>query len=628
ISFVANGGSEVAEITQDYGTEVVSPTDSNKTGHTFNGWYIDNNTFVNKYTFTTMPANGRVLYAKWTINQYIISFNANGGSQVNNITQDYGTVLPALDNSSKDYHTFNGWYTDNGTFKIEFSLSTMPANDVDLYAKWTANPYTISFETDGGSEIEAITQAYGTYLTAPTSIKAGYSLDGWYDDETLEIKYNFTTMPGYDFTLYARWTVNSYTISFDTNGGSVVEAITQDFGTELVIPNNPLKEGCVFKGWFTDNETFKDEYTFETVPNESFTLYAKWAKIYTITFDSNGGSEITEINTAVGDVLIAPDIPTKMGYTFNGWHTDNYTFLEEYEFSIMPEGSFTLYAKWLWSGQTLYAANGYYRIENCIWFGEYPQTLKASNITITGTTDSRGYYLGGDGYYYSKVTATPHAKGYKFSSNETVTSGTIYYFKVEPIKWRILNESEGTALILCDSIIKNKHYSYDNGINDIDNNSNDYKESEIRAWLNNEFYTTAFNTLQQGLINTTSIDNSPKSTGYMDNPYTCDNTEDKIFLPSHSEMVNADYCFNNDYMASDTARRRLTSDYSRATGVNIKTDINYYGNGYWWLRSPYQHNGYTVSLVVGEGHIGGIDFVNETFYGIVPALVISLPNQD
>lgn len=153
-------------------------------------------------------------------------------------------------------------------------------------------------------------------------------------------------------------------------------------------------------------------------------------------------------------------------------------------------------------------------------FGEYPQTIKANEVTVGTSADTRGYYLGSDGYYYAKVTATPYSSGYTFSTSATVSSGTVYYFKVEPIKWRILTESGGTALILCESIIANKRYAA---------SSNNYMNSEIRAWLNGEFYNKAFTALQQELIQITNVDNSVYSTGYSSNSYACANTNDKIF---------------------------------------------------------------------------------------------------
>ncbi|MBR2295872.1 MAG: hypothetical protein IKA43_00520, partial [Clostridia bacterium] len=84
--------------------------------------------------------------------------------------------------------------------------------------------------------------------------------------------------------------------------------------------------------------------------------------------------------------------------------------------------------------------SGYKRLgEKTILFGTYPQTIKADNVTITDTTNENGYFLGNDGEWYAKVVANPHNSSYKFSNDASVTSGSTYYFKVEPIKWRILS---------------------------------------------------------------------------------------------------------------------------------------------------------------------------------------------
>jgi hypothetical protein len=148
--------------------------------------------------------------------------------------------------------------------------------------------------------------------------------------------------------------------------------------------------------------------------------------------------------------------------------------------------------------------------------------------------------------------------------------------------------------------------------------------SEIRAWLNGEFYNKAFTALQQELIQITNVDNSVYSTGYDTNPYVCDNTNDKIFLPSYREMVNTAYGFSSNGTASDTARRRLTSDYSRATGAYMNTGTSYYGNGYWWLRSPNNNDSDDARYVSSNGNIINDNIVSSTDGGVVPALVIDL----
>ena len=275
----------------------------------------------------------------------------------------------------------------------------------------------------------------------------------------------------------------------------------------------------------------------------------------------------------------------------------------------------------------------YIRSGDYIYFGEYPQTIKADDVTITETQDSRGYYLGSDGCYYAKVVADPDESSYTFSTGANITDGTTYYFKVEPIRWRILSEDGETAFILCDSIIANmayqsryyssygEYYTTANGAPD-ETYANNYKYSTVRAWLNNEFYNTAFSALQQEIIITTTVDNGVLSTGSSPNPYACENTEDKIFLPSLAEITNADYGFTTDFYHTET-REMLTSDYSRATGARMSTSSSYLGNGYWWLRSP--NRGLSDGARFVDSNIGiSSTSVNNSSYGVVPALQIRL----
>ncbi|MBQ8290681.1 MAG: hypothetical protein IJY01_07425, partial [Clostridia bacterium] len=257
----------------------------------------------------------------------------------------------------------------------------------------------------------------------------------------------------------------------------------------------------------------------------------------------------------------------------------------------------------------------YKRSENYIYFGEYPQTLKSNNVTITSTKDSRGYYLGSDGYYYAKVVATPNASGYSFSTGTEITDGGVYYFKVEPIRWRILSENNDSAFVFCDSIIANHRY---------DDSSNNYEESEIRQWLNETFYQKAFTELQQEIIITTTVNNSKTTTGYSENDYACQNTMDKIYLLSYSEAMNTSYGFTNNANYSDKQRIFLTSDYARATGACISTLSNYYGNGFWWLRSPSNSSTDSARGVSASGFISLCDRVPLEHFGVVPALNIRL----
>ena len=246
ITFDTNGGSEIAPITQDYGTEITAPDNPTRKGYTFKGW--------DKEIPETMPADNITVKAQWGINQYTITFDTNGGSEIASITQDYGTKITAPDNPTRKGYTFKGWDKE--------IPETMPAENITVKAQWEINQYTITFDTNGGSEIAPITQDYGTEITAPDNpTRKGYTFKGW-DKEIPE------TMPAENITVKAQWEINQYTITFDTNGGSEIAPITQDYGTEITAPDNPTRKGYTFKGW--------DREIPETMPAENITIKARW----------------------------------------------------------------------------------------------------------------------------------------------------------------------------------------------------------------------------------------------------------------------------------------------------------------------------------------------------------------
>ena len=263
-----------------------------------------------------------------------------------------------------------------------------------------------------------------------------------------------------------------------------------------------------------------------------------------------------------------------------------------------------------------------------ILFGEYPQTIKAQSVSIRGSADKDGYYRGSDGERYAKVVANPYFYICTFSDGSKVTRGAIYYFKVEPIRWRILSEESGKALLLADRILE-KHY-FHHTIESIRMGlfkkayANNYKHSDIRAWLNGEFLNTAFGEVAQGLIETTEVDNSVYSTGDSSNRYACENTFDKVFLLSYREVVNSEYGFSCDYSDYDTARRMIVSDYARSTGAYMSISSGFIGCSHWWLRSPSSHYSDYARSVYDFGTADDSYYVNDDLIGVVPALNLTL----
>ncbi len=231
----------------------------------------------------------------------------------------------------------------------------------------------------------------------------------------------------------------------------------------------------------------------------------------------------------------------------------------------------------------------------------------------------RGVYFTSYRPYWTDYSSST---GNTYQDDNGYTTSTSYWFKYEPIKWRILDESNGTALILCEMLIDSQDYNYTrqtvNGVY-----ANNYAESSIREWLNNNFYNTAFNSLQKQLIELTTVDNSAATTDSTSNEYACANTEDNVFLLSYQDVLNTSYGFSSSY-STDTARQKKTTDYAQCQGAYIYSGGSYDGNGCWWLRSPSSRNSYTAPIVYGDGDSGSYRNVYITGGGVCPALRMRL----
>ena len=187
----------------------------------------------------------------------------------------------------------------------------------------------------------------------------------------------------------------------------------------------------------------------------------------------------------------------------------------------------------------------------------------------------------------------------------------------------VLEEADGTYTLLSEYIIDKQVFytsSYNKTIGDQTIYANNYEHSTIREWLNNAFYNKAFSSPEKGSILTTLVDNSASTTGYSTNHYFSNNTMDKVYLLSYQESISSTYGFSTDASFSST-RTAVTTDYARAVGAYMNTTTSYYGNGYWWLRSPYNDYSSLAHNVNDDGNI--IDYsVNNSYNGARPAIKI------
>lgn len=375
VYFDANGGSvDPSSKTVTYGSAYGILPVPERDGYTFEGWYTakSNGINVNASSMVYITSN-QTLYAYWTAKTYIVYFEADEAEldeTLKSVTYDsaYGS-LPA---PSKKGYTFDGWYTEeNGGTRVTSDTKVTKAYRHTLYARWTANTYTVEFYANGGTvSPNSKTVTYGSkYGTLPTPTRSGYEFAGWYtgieagvaiDEE--DVVYITGTQ-----VLYARWDGIEYTVSFNANGGSCEPTEKKVINGEKygTLPT-PKKPGYVFSGWFTDIASGVEIKSGSTVDlTDGITLYAHWRgaeiKVY---FDGNGYG-ITGINPAsktvyCGDSYGALPSPSRSGYSFKGWYTDKTSGTEiTAESTVLATSGHVLYAHWTANTYTVnFDANG------------------------------------------------------------------------------------------------------------------------------------------------------------------------------------------------------------------------------------------------------------------------------
>lgn len=325
-------------------------------GKVFMGWYINGTSNEFFFTNAKMPAHDLDIIARYENEIYII-FDSKGGSNVNDISGVAGVPVTPPQDPTKLGNTFAGWFEQGATVPYEFTV--MPAETLYLEARWTVNKYNVTYHTNGGNEILPESLDYNSKLTK-VPIKEGYIFLGWFN---LELITQITNVPAHDVSVYAKWMAISYSIVFDSNGGS---GSTQShsnvkYDQQVKLNSNTFtKTGYLFSGWALTPEgvvTYDNNQSVSNITSnneEVVTLYAKWTPItYTVIFDGNGADGGSVANMVVTyDQIYAPPANnyTKEGYTFLAWAKSK-TGVDEVtqicNLTTTNNGQVTLYAKWL-----------------------------------------------------------------------------------------------------------------------------------------------------------------------------------------------------------------------------------------------------------------------------------------
>ena len=376
IHFNTDGG-ELSSLTQNvvFGKTYTLPTPT-KTGYTFKGWY-NGTTEVTAGTWYT--ASDVTLKAKWEITSYIITYNLNNGtnnsSNENTYTMNDAVVLYA---PTRTGYTFTGWtYSGQTTPVMNVTIQKGTTGNKTYTANWQANTYTVTYKVNGGTLADlTVDVVYGSYFKPATPTRTGYSFNGWhydsgkgYDEEYCNDYYGIAG----NVTLEAWWNANTYTITYNANGGTVsgtTQSVAYDSTYTL---RTPTRTGYEFLGWYNSGNKVENGTWTST---QGIALKAEWkANTYTITFNANNGSVTPTSATATYDSSITLPTPTRTGYTFSGWYNGSTKYTT---------------GTWKTAGDTMLTAKWTARTDITYVVHHYQQNITDNEYTLFETQNLKG----------------------------------------------------------------------------------------------------------------------------------------------------------------------------------------------------------------------------------------------
>ena len=522
-----------------------------------------------------------------------------------------GEKVSAPEESKTAGYTIKSWNSkEDGGYRWLFS-AYLVTSDLDLYADFDYNHYTITRHDEKYcTYFDAIDIAYDhDYSIANPAEQDGWNFAGWKDENGNSFDPNGTYRLTSDIALYASWTpVEGFMYLAGARGTIPYPGIYLTYGQHYELPT-PTYQDHYFLGYYDGDTRISGSATYKGTGNPddpySATYDAKWTTEKDLyAFDAGDGTVSTDTMTLKEGEAYTLPTPTNdskfsvgsaniTGYKFLGWYLDGEKVETSGDSWTAPTSSSRiLMAKWEAQEVT---------------YGYYPQTrVKDTEITdqldeLASTSSSMTangwYHLNGS--YYAKKKATPKgsAEVYAFNDGDHIEKGTEYWFKVEPISWRILTSKDGEYSLLSNVLLDARCYDDASGDNLV---SSKYDISGIRAWLNSEFYDNAF-FFGGSLVQTTTVDNSSATTrGLVDSRELCDNTEDKVYLLSIADYSNTDYGFwpkiTSYENGFDPGRMLKPTDWAKASGARLYGNKNNseYGCSQYWTRTPHGGSPYAV----------------------------------
>ena len=331
------------------------PTDPTEKGWIFKGWYENDDYIGDVFDFEkTQITHDITLTARWA-QAFTVKFDTNGHGHgtvpADQTVEINGKAAKPTDPTDGAY-SFQGWYT-TAECSTTFDFSTPITGNTTVYAKWVKKPI-VSFNTNGHGTAPAsqTVELNGKAVKPADPTAEGYVFRGWYTTAACTTEFDFNTPIAADTTLYAKWD-EIYTVTFNVGGhGTAPAAQKVENGGKATKPENPTAKGWRFDGWYTD-EKCTARYDFDKAVTANTTLYAKWTQLFTLTFETNGGTKIDSVEAPDGSlVYLGSYKPTKSGYYFVGWYTDKNLTRASRVGYVRMDGNKTVYAKFAVADKT------------------------------------------------------------------------------------------------------------------------------------------------------------------------------------------------------------------------------------------------------------------------------------
>lgn len=349
VAFDSQGGTSVSSASVTYGSLVTQPTSPSRTGYTFAGWSTAPSGGAAWNFASNTVTSARTLYATWTINTYVVTFVAQGGTATSPAIVEYGSVVPQPGAPTRTGYAFAGWSLDAGGSSPWNFATDAVINSLTLYAVWTPADHTVTFDSQGGSPVASAGSAHGITLAQPSApTRVGYTFVGWATDPSGGTMWNFAsgTVDG-DVTLYAIWELAVLTITFDSQGGSVVASTTTTYGGLVNAPVGATRAGYTLVGWFTTPSVGGTNWNFAVMTiTANQTLYARWSpNEIAVTLKMAGAADIV-ITVSSEGVLTVSDPQPVDGQVFLGWSTEPDGEIIEDLSTLQVREGIVLYAHW------------------------------------------------------------------------------------------------------------------------------------------------------------------------------------------------------------------------------------------------------------------------------------------